>query len=46
MMKHIWATVMVATLSVSAPVFAQAPAKTPTGPFGGDTTGILTLSNE
>lgn len=46
MMKRIWAGVVAAALSVSAPAFAQAPAKTPTGPFGGDITGIVTLANE
>lgn len=47
MMKRMWAAAAVATsLAVSAPAFAQAPAKTPTGPFGGDITGIVTFANE
>src|SRR5688500_6074791 len=46
MMKRIWAATIVAALAVSAPAFAQAPAKTPTGPFGGDITGIVTFANE
>lgn len=46
MMKRIWAAAVATVLSVSAPAFAQAPAKTPTGPFGGDITGIVTVANE
>lgn len=46
MMKRIWAVTVAAVLSVCAPAFAQAPAKTPTGPFGGDITGIFTVANE
>lgn len=46
MMKRIWAVTVAAALSVCAPAFAQAPAKTPTGPFGGDITGIFTVANE
>ena len=46
MMKRIWAAAVTTVLTASAPAFAQAPAKTPTGPFGGDITGIVTLANE
>lgn len=45
-MKRIWAAAVATALAVSAPAFAQAPAKTPTGPFGGDITGIFTVANE
>ena len=46
MMKRIWVATLAAALSVCTSAFAQAPAKTPTGPFGGDITGIVTLANE
>lgn len=46
MTKRVWTAAAAVALAVCAPAFGQAPAKTPSGPFGGDITGILTLANE